>query len=141
MSHGYLKLSMFQTKHICFLPSPLKLLLLLYPYIWECHPPPPSYPRQLYLLFYPPMNRQVLLILPPIYLLCLPLFLQLHCHYLPQVSIISHLDDLIGNLSGLLGYSASQLKYLLWTAARVIFPKHKAALSFICLTSFPHLLR
>lgn len=81
---------------------------------------------------------QVLLILLPIYLLCPPLFLHAHCHSPSQVSITSHLDDLISNLSGFPGYSTSGFSTFWRLQLKWSFQNTKLIL---CLTLFWGLLR
>lgn len=132
MSHWYLKLGVPQTKTICFPPAPLILVLVLYPYFWNattllsvsqacC-----ACPFTLALI-----TKSWWYFILPNFSVCLSLF-HPHCHPRSQVSITSHLGDLISNIRGFPGDRTSRSQDICG-----LQPKHKADLVFHRPNSFP----
>lgn len=128
MSQGYLKLCVSaRTKSISLPPLLLYLLLLLYPYFWEGHHPPSSYPRQFCLLFYPPINHQVLLILLPIYICVCPLsFMHTVTLLLRSISPHAWVTSSATKVVSLVTVLLDSVHF--GYCSQVIFPKHKADL-------------
>lgn len=118
MSHWYLKLGVPQMKTICFPPAPLILVLVLYLYFWNattllsvsqacC-----ACPFTLALI-----TKSWWYFILPNFSVCLSLF-HPHCHSRFQVSITSHLGDLISNMVMFPWWPYFSIPGHLWTAAK-----------------------